>query len=243
MNIRNSLKNQHLDWVSFKLVEWLMASGTYHIFQFIFILVRRSCQEYNESGHVSDGEYLIDPDSPGENEAPVRVYCDMTGKNGLAGTHVGHDSETRTFVKGYEAPLSYSRDISYNISMAQSIALLNVSHNCEQFIKYECYDSKKLLHKNVLYSSWVSRNGVKMKYWGGAIPGSGKCACGMTQTCNKPSKICNCSSNDQVWRYDEGYLTDRDVLPVSKLHFSDTGSVGEAGYHTLGKLTCYGNNE
>ena len=189
---------------------------------------------------MSDGEYLIDPDGPGENEAPVRVFCDMTGKNGLAGTHVGHDSETRTFVNGYKLPLSYSRVISYNISMAQIKALMDLSHSCEQFIKYECHHSVILLYNNLLYASWVSRDGVKMKYWGGASPGSGKCACGMTQTCNKPSRICHCSSNDNVWRSDEGYLTDRDVLPVSKLYFGDTDAGNEIGYHTLGKLTCYG---
>ena len=61
-----------------------MVSATYQIFHFIFILVKRSCQEYKERGHVSDGEYLIDPDGPGENEAPVRVNCDIT-ETGLAG--------------------------------------------------------------------------------------------------------------------------------------------------------------
>ena len=189
---------------------------------------------------MSDDGYLIDPDGPGKNEAPVRVNYDMTGKDGLAGTHVGHDSETRTLVNGYEAPSSYSRDISYNISMAQIISLLNLSHNCEQFIKYECRGSVILLYNNLLYASWVSRDGVKMNYWGGASPGSGKCACGMTQTCHTPSRVCNCNSNDNVWRFDEGYLTDRNVLPVSKLYFGDTGDGSEAGFHTLGKLTCYG---
>ena len=173
--------------------------------------MRRSCQEYKESGSVSNGEYLIDPDGP----------------------------ETRTLVNGYDAPSSYSRDISYNISMAQIIALLNLSHNCEQFIKYECRGSVILLYDNLLYASWVSRDGVKMKYWGGASPGSGKCACGMTKTCHSPGRFCNCHSNDNVWRFDEGYLTDRNVLPVSKLYFGDTGA-GEAGYNTLGNLTCYG---
>ena len=223
-----------------KLVEWLVVLATYQIFHFIFVSVRRSCQEYKASGHVSDGEYLIDPDGPGKNEAPVMAHCDMTGKNGLAGTHVGHDSVAGTFVNDYEAPLSYSKDISYNISMAQIITLLGLSQNCEQFIKYDCFNSKMLLYENVLYSAWVSRDGVKMNYWGGASQGSGKCACGMTQTCNTASEICNSNSNDMFWRSDEGYITDRDVLPVSKLYFGDTGGGGEMGYHTLGKLTCYG---
>ena len=192
---------------------------------------------------MTDGGYLIDPDGPGKNEAPGMAYCDMTGKNGLAGTHVSHDSEARTLVNGYEARLSYSKAISYKISMAQIISLLDLSHNCEQFIKYECHSSKIINDKDNLIASWVSRDGVKMNYWGGASPDSGKCACGMTQTCKKPSEVCNCNTNDNVWRYDEGYLTDRVTLPVSKLHFGDTGGRSEKGYHTLGKLTCYGKKE
>ena len=33
------------------------------------------------------------------------------------------------------------------------------------------------------YAWWVSRDSTKMTYWGGASPGSGKCACGMNNSC------------------------------------------------------------
>ncbi|KAL9975012.1 hypothetical protein ACROYT_G012127 [Oculina patagonica] len=79
-------------------------------------------------------------------------------------------------------------------------------------------------------------------YWGGASPGSGKCACGMTNSCADLSLPCNCDKNDQVWREDSGLLTDKTHLPVKQLRFGDTGTSGynEQGYHTLGKLKCYG---
>ena len=57
------------------------------------------------------------------------------------------------------------------------------------------------------YAWWVSRDSTKMTYWGGASPGSGKCACGMNNSCADPSYGCNCDANDNVWREDSGLLT------------------------------------
>ena len=199
--------------------------------------MRRSCQEFKEIGHTSDGEYLIDPDGLGAGEEPSMVYCNMTAKNGLAGKHVNHDSEERTYVKGYDGALSYSKTIRYSMTMAQISALKALSGSCEQFIRYECYGS--LLLREPL-ATWESRQGIKMNYWGGASPGSGKCACGMTQSCDRAGYNCNCDINDFVWRSDDGYLTDNGSLPVTKLYFGDTGEGSEAGYHTLGPLICYG---
>ena len=86
----------------------------------------------------------------------------------------------------------------------------------------------------------MSRDSTKMTYWGGASPGSGKCACGMNNTCANLNKGCNCDSNDDVWREDSGLLTDKTKLPVKQLRFGDTGGSHEKGYHTLGKFKCYG---
>ena len=85
----------------------------------------------------------------------------------------------------------------------------------------------------------MSRDSAKMKYWGGASPGSGKCACGMTNSCADSSEVCNCDKNDNVWREDSSLLTDKTKLPVKQLGFGDVSS-GEEGYHTLGKLKCFG---
>ena len=89
------------------------------------------------------------------------------------------------------------------------------------------------------FAWWVSRDSAKMTYWGGASPGSGKCACGMTNSCADSSYGCNCDKNDSVWREDSGFLTDKTKLPVKQLRFGDVNS-GEEGYHTLGKLKCFG---
>ena len=111
-----------------------------------------------------------------------------------------------------------------------------VSPQCEQFIKYECYNSA-LLYAGYLHWWWVSRDSTKMKYWGGAS-GSGNCACGMTNSCAEPRYGCNWDKNDNVWREDSGLLTGNTHLPVKQFRFGDTGDNGEQGNHTLGKLKC-----
>ena len=180
---------------------------------------------------------MIDPDGEG-GLPPFTVNCDMTDKNGVGVTVISHDSEGRTHGNGYEGKGSYSRDIHYTgASLSQLAKLTSVSSHCEQFIKYECYNSFLLLHG---YAWWVSRDSTKMTYWGGASPGSGKCACRMTKSCTNPSLVCNCDAVKLAWYEDGGLLTDKTKLPVKQLRFGDTGHDKEEGYHTLGKLKCYG---
>ena len=165
----------------------------------------------------------------------------MAGKNGVGVTVISHDSESRTHVKGYDSRGSYSRNVHYTgASLRQLESLTRVSSHCEQFIKYECHGSVLLHNNSPAYGWWVSRGSTKMTYWGGASPGSGKCACGITNSCANPGNSCNCDRNDNVWREDSGLLTDKTRLPVIQLRFGDTGDSGEQGYHTLGKLKCYG---
>ena len=199
-----------------------------------------SCSVVRKYISSSSGSYVIDPDGNG-GLAPFTVFCDMSAKNGVGVTVISHDSESRTLVDGYEGNGEYSRNIHYSgASFSQLAKLTDVSTNCEQFIKYECYDSLLLHAPN---GWWVSRDSYKMTYWGGASPGSNKCACGMTNSCADSSKKCNCDKNDAVWREDSGLLTDKTQLPVKQLRFGDTThrhGHDEKGYHTLGKFKCYG---
>ncbi|KAL9975102.1 hypothetical protein ACROYT_G012218 [Oculina patagonica] len=191
-----------------------------------------SCSVIRKYISSVSGNYVIDPDGAG-GLAPFTVYCDMSDKNGVGVTVVSHDSESRTLVDGYGTQGSYSRDI-----LSQLAGLTRVSSLCEQFIKYECFDSRM---RRSGFAWWVSRDSGKMTYWGGASPGSGKCACGMTNSCAVSRYGCNCDKNDRVWREDSGLLTDKTHLPVKQLRFGDTGySSYDQGYHTLGKFKCYG---
>ena len=196
-----------------------------------------SCSVIKKYTGSASGNYVIDPDGAG-GLAPFTVYCDMSDKNEAGVTVISHDSESRTHVTGCNPAGCYSRDIHYiGVNLPQLASLTRVSSHCEQFIKYECYDSMIFRWE---HGWWLSRDSTKMTYWGGASPGSGKCACGMTNSCANPSYGCNCDKNDRVWREDSGLLTDKTHLPVKQLRFGDTGSSFEQGYHTLGKLKCYG---
>ena len=203
-------------------------------------IVGTSCSVLRKYVGRVNGNYVIDPDGEG-GLAPFTVFCDMTDKSGVGVTVISHDSESRTHVKGYADRGTYSRDIQYTgASLSQLASLASVSLHCEQFIKYECSASVLLSpHWGDPYGWWVSRDSTKMTYWGGASI-SRKCACGMTNSCAHSGFGCNCDKNDYVWREDSGLLTDKTKLPVKQLRFGDTSGNGQEGYHTLGKLKCYG---
>ena len=197
-----------------------------------------SCSVIKKYVSGASGNYVIDPDGEG-GLAPFTVFCDMTDKSRVGVTVISHDSESRTHVNGCEDQGCYSRDIHYTgASLSQLARLTRVSSQCQQFIKYECYDSAIFGYEGRAW--WMSRDSAKMTYWGGVSPGSGKCACGMTNSCADSSKGCNCDKNDSVWREDSGLLTDKTKLPVKQLRFGDTELSYEQGYHTLGKLKCFG---
>ena len=198
----------------------------------------KSCSDLKKLVPTAEsGGYVIDPDGDG-GLPPFDVTCNMTEKNGVGVTVISHDSENRTLVDGCDPKGCYSRDIHYKgASLSQLASLTRVSSHCEQFIKYECYHSLFLRYG---FGWWVSRDATKMTYWGGASPGSGKCACGMTNSCAKPGSGCNCDKNDKVWREDSGLLTNKAQLPIKQLRFGDTGQDFEKGYHTLGKFKCFG---
>lgn len=206
-----------------------------------------SCSEIKyHNPQATSGLYFIDPDGEGGYK-PFTVACDMTSENSVGLTIIGHDSETRIYVSGYEGDGSYIRDVHYNgngvTSVEQVAAITNVSSRCEQFIKYECYHSL-LLQSNTGW--WVSRDHKKMIYWGGATSTEPyKCACGVTSpnSCADPTRGCNCDKNDATWREDSGLLTEKYHLPVIQLRFGDTGASSEKGYHTLGVLKCYGSEK
>lgn len=94
-------------------------------------------------------------------------------------------------------------------------------------------------------SWWVSRNNQKMDYWGGALPGSRKCECGILGNCADPTKWCNCDADLDSLLEDSGDITEKEHLPVKQLRFGDTGTpVDEKeGRYTLGPLVCEGDGK
>jgi len=207
----------------------------------VFKTVSCSSIKSDSSGSPS-GNYMIDPDGEG-GVSPFSVYCDMRDKGGVGVTVISHDSESRTHVGNiigceYDKPGCYSKDVRYTgVSTAQLAALTRVSQNCEQFIKFECKNDVSFVEEAVAW--WVSRDGRKMNYWGGATGFNRMCACGVTNSCSRGKK-CNCSGSNRGWQEDSGLLTSKSALPVSQIRLADLNDSNEEGYYTLGKLKCYG---
>ena len=201
--------------------------------------LKSSCRE------KTSGNYIIDPDGKG-GVAPFSVYCDMSDKGGVGVTVISHDSESRTHVAnipGCGTAGCYRKDVTYNgVSTAQLAALTRVSENCEQFIKFECNNDIAFISRSPgdNYAWWVSRDGTRINYWGGARGQSNMCECGVTNSCSNSGKKCNCYNGGSGWREDSGLLTDKSALPVTQIRLGDLNNSYEEGYHTLGKLKCYG---
>ena len=190
----------------------------------------------------SSGNYMIDPDGNG-GVAPFSVYCDMSDKSGVGVTVISHDSESRTYVGNIPGCNvgnlgCYRKVVRYTgVSTAQLAALTLVSQDCEQFIKFECNNDIAFIVEGDAW--WVSRDGQNMNYWGGATGYDKMCACGVTNSCSNGEK-CNCYNSGSGWRQDSGLLIDKSALPVTQIRLGDLDHSTEEGYHTLGKLKCYG---
>lgn len=87
------------------------------------------------------GNYIIDPDGVAGVD-PFVVYCNMTEGDTIGVTVVCHDSEDRIFLDDCQPKGCYSRHVLYTgASLTQLASLTKVSAQCEQFIKYECYNT------------------------------------------------------------------------------------------------------
>ncbi|XP_041041074.1 uncharacterized protein LOC121276571 isoform X4 [Carcharodon carcharias] len=201
-------------------------------------LVLESCAALKEAGFQESQRYIIDPDGVGSGVPEFEVFCDMTSDQSTAITIVSHDSERRTRVSPCEEPGCYRREIKYEAELIQLNALTRISESCEQHVKLDC---RHIRFIQAGWGWWVSWDGRRMFYWGGASPGSGRCACGMTESCSIPGMLCNCDSNDHIWRTDEGILHNKSSLPIQAVHFGDTeGAPLEMAFYTVGKLMCKG---
>jgi len=143
---------------------------------------------------------MIDPGGEA-GVTPFSVYCDMRDKGGVGVTVISHDSESRTHVNsispGCGAAGCSSKEVRYTgVSTAQLAALTRVSQNCEQLIKFECNNDVAFIEERSAW--WVSRDGTRMNYWGGATGHNKMCACGVTNSCSSGRK-CNCYNGGRGW--------------------------------------------
>ncbi len=168
----------------------------------------------------------------------IYVKC-MKNSDGFYVATFDHKNEQRTYVSGFESCGSYIKSLDYSPNkMADIEAYIATVASCRQFTKLECRGSYFMRGANCAHP--YSRSGAMLNYWGGGpTDGSGGCACGITNSCYNAAYKCNCDANDDYATLtDQGYMTDKAVLPVKEVRFGDTGSSSEYIYFTIGKLEC-----
>lgn len=209
-----------------------------------------SCEAYRiDFPKEKEKELHLDVDGSGPLE-PFLVSCKFIPK-GPTQTIIHHRSENDIIVQGYDGKGSYIRSIDYYAPMESIRMVIERSETCNQFIKYTCINARLLdsgssRESPEPFSWWVSVENQKMDYWGGSLPGSGMCACGLEGSCRDPSKGCNC---DAILPYntnelsDEGLLTQKEYLPVREIHIGDTGTTvtpSKRAKVNVGPLVCEG---
>lgn len=167
-----------------------------------------SCQAYKNVQAVNQkAEITVDVDGSGP-LAPFPVTCEFFADGHIA-TIVHHSNQQTTPVDGFQEPGSFSQNIIYDASDDQMEALINRSSTCRQNIQYACRASRLFNSPSDdvnfrPFSWWVSRFNQRMDYWGGALPGTRKCECGIMGNCVDPTKWCNCDAGSEKWELDAG---------------------------------------
>ncbi|XP_072036318.1 uncharacterized protein [Amphiura filiformis] len=128
--------------------------------------------------------------------------------------------------------------ITYKPSLSQITALIAVSQSCQQYIKYDCRNSKIWdIGNGWPYVWWKSRHGKDMHNFGGVPTGQEGCACSLTvEGCTTSGTKCNCDTEDGSSYSDDGLLSDKETLPVTKLRFGGN----DASNYVLRPLECDG---
>ena len=169
----------------------------------------------------------------------LNVTCRRDGQ--VVFTLVRHDSENEVKVmKQASADCgSYHNSLKYQGDWSRIMSLITVSSLCKQKVRAKCRNVLFLDHN----CTWLEdRNGKKLNYWGGLRAGDIGCVCGLSKTCYDSSLSCNCGvknlSQHATSVIDEGFLTDKGILPVTGIRVGDAKDEGHTLKYTIGPLEC-----
>lgn len=205
--------------------------------------IRKTCGEYYKAGYRYDGIYVVRPGT----SPPFKVKCKMDNFGGPI-TIIDTNQNNETFVltgKDFDDNFYYHQ-ISYQVSKRQINDLISVSKSCQQYVRYNCYQSTLLNSKDRQKQSssiglrWYTRFGSLRNYWGGNVNNSNSCKCSFKKECSERNLSCNCDIMDAKMRYDDGYITEIGDLPISKVRVSRKGTTHRSSFQ-IGPLECNGN--
>ncbi|KAK6171985.1 hypothetical protein SNE40_018395 [Patella caerulea] len=147
----------------------------------------------------------------------VEVTCKEEG--GLTYTIIPHDLQPDTILN-----TTTEVTLVYNITQNTIESIISQSRTCRQYVKYRCFNSS--IHVNgedQPTATFYTGGNKRADYFPGGTPSGNNCACGVNGTCNDTSLACNCNSNDEIWRIDDGYVTSKGDLPITKFEFNLVG--------------------
>uniref|UniRef100_A0A8C8K639 Contactin associated protein like 3 n=1 Tax=Oncorhynchus tshawytscha TaxID=74940 RepID=A0A8C8K639_ONCTS len=186
----------------------------------------QSCEVYKHKGNTT-GLYYIDVDGSGLIK-PQLIYCNMTGKP-HSQTHT-HTSNTPT--------RSY---FNYSADAEQLGAIITQAEHCEQEVFYHCRKSRLLnTPDGSPFTWWVGRTDEPQTYWGGAVPGSQQCGCGLQGNCIDSDHYCNCDADRKEWAADSGLLIHKENLPVRWVVVGDIQRPESEAAYRVSPLRCHG---
>ncbi|XP_051972805.1 contactin-associated protein-like 5 isoform X2 [Xyrauchen texanus] len=197
-----------------------------------------SCEAYKHKGNTS-GYYSIDVDGSGPIK-PHLIYCNMSDTVWMV---IQHNNTELTKLKASSGINQQLAHFNYSADAEQIQAVITQAQYCEQELVYHCKKSRLLnTPDGTPFTWWVGRSGEAHMYWGGAIPGSQQCACGLQDNCVYPEHFCNCDADSKEWSKDSGMLSHKDHLPVQALAVGDINRSGSEAAFRVGPLRCYGDN-
>ncbi|KAK2175546.1 hypothetical protein NP493_723g02011 [Ridgeia piscesae] len=180
-----------------------------------------TCAELKQAGLTESCMAQIYPSV----EADVWVYCDVDDEDGV--TVIGHDNEAAINVTKREFTDGLDIEVTYNLTQQSILAIMSQSEFCRQHIRWQCrsapiFNPRKPYDEPFVY--WNNNDGASRFYWGGVKNTKNyMCACGESGSCADKTMKCNCDSNDDVTREDEGYVTEKEDLPIASVHIRASG--------------------
>uniref|UniRef100_A0A671NA58 Contactin-associated protein-like 4 n=1 Tax=Sinocyclocheilus anshuiensis TaxID=1608454 RepID=A0A671NA58_9TELE len=204
----------------------------------LYSIYEASCEAYKHKGNTS-GFYYIDVDGSGPIK-PQLIYCNMSDKAWMV---IQHNNTELTKLKVSSGINQHLAHFNYSADVEQIQAIITQAEYCEQELSYHCKKSRLLnTPDGAPFSWWVGRSGEAHMYWGGAVPGSQQCACGLQDNCVHPEHFCNCDADSKEWSNDSGLLSHKEHLPVRALTVGDINRSGSEAAYRVGPLQCYGDN-
>uniref|UniRef100_A0A673ZFV7 Contactin-associated protein-like 4 n=1 Tax=Salmo trutta TaxID=8032 RepID=A0A673ZFV7_SALTR len=196
----------------------------------------QSCEVYKHKGNTT-GLYYIDVDGSGLIK-PQLIYCNMTDKTWMV---IQHNNTELTKLKASSGINQHLAYFNYSADAEQLGAIITQAEHCEQEVVYHCRKSRLLnTPDGSPFTWWVGRTDEPQTYWGGAVPGSQQCGCGLQGNCIDSDHYCNCDADRKEWAADSGLLIHKENLPVRWVVVGDIQRPESEAAYRVSPLRCHG---